>query len=203
MEKTELIKEVSFPLFANQEPQWRREMQKLGGLLSALPRSKSYEIVLRPKLKDKTKKQLGAMFGVWYPYILDKKSEHDVLFYKKLAKEMEGEASAEVGLRIQLKSLYLVPVVLARQSCSKQFVWCQALTDIGELLRSDDPITIKLGEKLSRKHIYSLSAGDLDVKQMTDYMRNVEEGLWVEGINVPIPDKMWNVFPPKYTTQAI
>lgn len=193
------MKQREFPLFSKNPEQWRRTFKLLEGFINNLDRSGNYEIVVRPKLKNKTMKQLGAIFALWYPYILDKLPEDQVKRYV----QDDPKGMAKNGLHRELKNQFLTPVIIMSASSKNQWRWVDQLADIGEMLRSDNDNTVEMAKRMQARHMEELSVADLNIEQMTQYMRNVEEGMWIQGINVPIPDKFWKQFPPRYAIQAI
>lgn len=192
------MKQKEFPLLADDPSQWRLSLGSLGSFVSKLPRDQSFDLVVRPTMKDKTLKQLGAIFALWYPYILDKLPEQQV---KEFAAS-DRKGMAKNSLHRHLKEQYLVPVLLENASSAGQVAWVNDAADIGEMLRSADPKIAAMGKGMHERLLARLTLSDINIEQMMAYMRAIEEGMWSQGINVPIPDRFWKRFPPRYPFES-
>ena len=131
--------------------------------LNQLPLDGSCEVVFQEVKKDKTLKQLGAVFGVWVKF---------------LANEL---AESEDYIHRMLKAKFLARIYAIDPMTKDQEQWVELLAIYQEFGAT---------EKLQR-HAKRISLSWAKLKQMKDYMNAIEQHYQAEGVPLPVIDKYW------------
>ena len=131
--------------------------------LADLPVDGTMEVQFREVKKDKTLKQLGAVFGLWIKYLAENLGE------------------SEDSIHRMLKARFLARIYIIDPMTEAQEQWVELLAfyqDAGE--------AVKL-----KKHARRISLSWAKLKQMKAYMEAIESHYQAEGMPLPIPDKYW------------
>lgn len=133
--------------------------------LWSLPLDGTWEILYRHVERDKTLKQLGALFGLWVKYLANKDGESEHRIHKRL------------------KAGFLARIYITEPLTPEQEAWVELLAIYQE---TGDQ------EKLIR-HAKRISLSWAKLKQMKMYMEAIEQHYQAEGIPLPVIDKYHNV----------
>ena len=133
--------------------------------LAGLPTDGTMEVSFHEVKKDKTMKQLGALFGLWIKYLAS-----------------QGESEAVI--HEELKNGFLARIYITDPQNEAQEQWVELLAIYQE---SGDQ------DKLE-KHIKRISLGWATLPQMKEYMAVIEQHYQAIGQPLPIPDKYWKHF---------
>ncbi len=141
---------------------WQR-LKNAVAYLNKMPLDGSCEVVFQEVKKDKTLKQLGAVFGVWVKY---------------LANEL---AESEDYIHRMLKAKFLARIYVIEPMTEAQDQWVELLAIYQEFGAT---------KKLER-HAKRISLSWAKLKQMKSYMSAIESHYQAEGIPLPVLDKYW------------
>ena len=131
--------------------------------IQPLPADGRYEIWIMEVKKDKTLKQLGALFGLWVKF---------------LANEL---AESEDYIHRMLKAKFLARIYIIEPLTSDQEQWVELLAIYQEAGET---------EKLLR-HARRISLSWAKLSQMKYYLEAVENHYQAEGLPLPVIDKYW------------
>ena len=129
-----------------------------------LPVDGSYEVTFSEVNKDKTLKQLGALFGNWVKYLADDLGESEDYIHR------------------MLKAKFLARIYVTEPMTPEQEAWVELLAVYQETNQQD---------KL-KKHAKRISLGWATLPQMKEYMRVIESHYQSVGKPLPVIDKYWN-----------
>lgn len=129
--------------------------------INAIQTSDSKEVIVRDAKQSKTLSQLGALFGLWSKYISDKTG------YTK------GE------LHEEWKSSFLRGIYISEPIGDLQEMWVENLYSLQEKQE---------GEKL-HVHAKRISLSWATIKQMRQYMNEIQAYYIEHGYPLPIPDQ--------------
>ena len=131
--------------------------------MNELPLDGSYEVIIRAIGKDKTLKQLGALFAVWIKYLSNELAESEDYIHR------------------MLKAKFLARIYIIEPLTSDQEQWVELLAIYQEAGET---------EKLLR-HAKRISLSWAKLPQMKEYMAAVENHYQAEGLPLPVIDKHW------------
>ena len=126
-----------------------------------IPVDGTYEIIFREVEKDKTLKQLGALFGLWSTY-LSKKDGESVDYIHRM-----------------LKAKFLARIYITDPKTPEQEAWVELLAVYQVTKRNE----------LVLKHAKRISLSWATLPQMKEYMNAIEEHYQSIGQPLPIIDK--------------
>lgn len=132
--------------------------------LHPLPVDGSCEIIMRDVSKDKTRKQLGALFGLWVEYEAAR----------------SGESEDEIHHEWKRKFLARIYIIEPVNSEQEQWIELFAIYQGGNTQKFD-------------KHVTRLSLSWANLKQTSTYMKKIEQHYQAIGMPLPIPDQYWRV----------
>lgn len=133
--------------------------------LAGLPRDGSMEVICREISKDKTLKQLAAIFGLWIKYLASK-----------------GESEAVI--HDFLKARFLARIYITDPQNDAQEAWVELLAVYQE---SGDQAKLE-------RHAKRISLSWSSIAQTKEYMRAIEQHYQAIGEPLPIPDRYWKHF---------
>ena len=128
-----------------------------------LPVDGTYEAIFKEVDKDKTLKQLGALFGSWVKFLSNDLGESEDYVHR------------------MLKARFLARIYVTDPKTPEQEAWVELLAVYQESQQQD---------KLT-KHAKRISLKWTTLKQMKEYMRVIENH-YAESKPLPEIDKYWN-----------
>ena len=126
----------------------------------------NWEVVIRKVSKDKTLKQLGALFGLW------------------VTEEASRMGESPVYVHSKWKAWFLARIYFIEPHGDIQAMW----VDHFSILKDGD-------REAFERHSKRISLSWATLKQMSAYMKAIEEHYQAEGMPLMIPDrhyKMWS-----------
>lgn len=132
--------------------------------LWSVPVDGTYEVIFRKVDKDKSLKQLGALFALWIKYIANENGESEDFIHR------------------MLKARFLARIYIAEPITREQESWVELLAIYQEAGQQ---------EKL-KKHAKRISLSWAKLKQMKLYLNAIEQHYQAEGQPLPCIDKHWN-----------
>lgn len=129
--------------------------------LWGVPVDGTYEVIFREVEKDKTLKQLGALFGLWVKYAADKYGESQDYFHR------------------MLKARFLARIYVMGPETPEQEAWVELLAVYQESGQQG---------KL-KKHAKRISLSWSTLPQMKEYMNAIEQHYQSIGEPLPVINK--------------
>ena len=121
----------------------------------------TWEVIFREVEKDKTLKQLKALFGLWVTYIANKDGESVDYIHRKL------------------KAKFLARIYITEPKTPEQENWCELLAIYQETGQQDKLL----------KHAKRISLSWSTLPQMKEYLNAIESHYIAIGEPLPVIDK--------------
>ena len=125
-----------------------------------------YEVTISPVAKDKTLKQLGALFGLW------------------VKEESSRMGESELYVHAKWKAWFLARIYFAGQLNQVQEMWVDYFY---VLAGSND-------REQFEKHSKRISLSWATLTQMSDYMQAIEQHYMEQGMPLTVPDKFYKTW---------
>ena len=129
--------------------------------LWSVPVDGTYEVIFREVEKDKTIKQLGALFAVWVKYLANKDGESEDYIHR------------------MLKAKFLARIYIMEPKTPEQESWVELLAIYQETGRQETLL----------KHAKRISLSWATLPQMKEYMNAMEQHYQSIGEPLPVIDK--------------
>lgn len=124
------------------------------------------EVVVRPVKKDKTRAQLGGIFGAWITHIAEERCESEDFIHK------------------ELKAKFLARIYFTNPECLEQENWVDHCVLLQELRRLDE----------LKAYAERISLSWASLQQVSKYMKAIEQHYQAEGMPLPVLDKFRNTY---------
>ena len=131
--------------------------------LWSIPVDGTYEVIFREVEREKTLKQLGALFGLWATYIANKDGESVDYIHR------------------MLKAKFLARIYITEPKTPEQEAWTELLAIYQGTNRN----------KTLLKHAKRISLSWATLKQMREYLNSIEQHYQSIGEPLPIIDRFY------------
>jgi len=125
-----------------------------------------FEVTIAPVAKDKTLKQLGALFGLW------------------VKEESSRMGESESYVHAKWKAWFLARIYFIEQKTVEQEMWVEYFN----ILTGSD------NREQFEKHSKRISLAWATLTQMSAYMEAIEQHYQSEGMPLAVPDKFYKMW---------